>query len=144
MINKIALVIDDDEGVRDSLRMLLEFKNFIVECCDRGEPALDHSNTKPFDLILVDYHMPAMNGAVITRQLRAFCPTAFIIGMSMEEQGDFFYRAGADAFINKNHLVHDLVSIIDHEWGPASSDGGVQISESSHRRQRGYRKAGGS
>jgi CheY-like chemotaxis protein len=106
--NETVLVIDDDETTRGTLRMLLEFEDFIVACCEDGQSGVDLANKRSFDVILVDYQMPGLKGDDTTRLLRALCPAAYIIGMSIESKELEFTRAGSDAFINKERLAQDL------------------------------------
>lgn len=105
---KSVLVIDDDEAIRGSLRMLLEFNDFVVECCHDGKSGLELAHEKCFDVIVIDYQMPGLKGDETTRSLRAICPTAFIIGISLEERGQAFRQAGANAFISKDQLLAKL------------------------------------
>ncbi len=105
---KSVLVIDDDEAMRGALRMLLEFEDIVVECCHDGESGLELAKKKHFDVILIDYQMPGLKGDETTRSLRAICPNAFIIGISLEEKGQTFRQAGANAFISKDQLLAKL------------------------------------
>ena len=93
--------------------MFLEFEGFIVYCCEKGRSALDRVKELRFDLILIDYSMPEMNGDEVTRMMRYFCQDTFLVGMSLENREKEFIAADADAFIIKDRLIQDLVSLID-------------------------------
>jgi CheY-like chemotaxis protein len=108
LLNETVLVIDDDETTRGTLRMLLEFEDLVVACCEDGISGLDLAKKEHFDVILVDYQMPGLKGDDTTRLLRALCTDAFIIGMSIESKELEFTKAGSNAFINKERLVQDL------------------------------------
>ena len=71
---KTVLVIDDDATIRETLRMFLEFEDFVVSCCEDGKSGLDLAKKRSFDVILVDYQMPGLKGDDTTRLLRALCP----------------------------------------------------------------------
>lgn len=107
-----VLIIDDDRTTRDSLGMLLEFEGYNVSSCGSGASAFDLVKEKCFEVILIDYRMPEMNGDEVTRILRLLCPDALVIGFSIETKDRMFLAAGADAFISKNALVHELVPLI--------------------------------
>ena len=111
-----VLVIDDNETIRGTLRMLLELEDFVVASCQDGKSGLDLAKKNHFDVILVDYQMPALKGDQTTRLLRALCPDAFIIGMSSEEKGQTFHQAGANTFIDKKHIVQKLVDEIRNHF----------------------------
>jgi CheY-like chemotaxis protein len=106
------LIIDDDRTTRDSLVMLLEFEGYNVSSCGSGASAFDLVKEKCYEVILIDYRMPEMNGDEVTKVLRPLCPDAFVIGFSIETKDRRFLAAGADAFISKNALVHELVPLI--------------------------------
>jgi len=110
--SEVVLVIVDDKATRDSLQMFLAFEGFIVRSCKSGAAALDLISKKRCDVILLCYRMPEMNGDELTRRLRSLCPDAFIIGFSVESNDQAFLMAGADAFIRKDKLVHELVPLI--------------------------------
>lgn len=67
-----ALVIDDSKAIRIILRRLLDELGFeVVEAAD-GREALQHlaGTTRPFDVALVDWNMPEMNGLEFVREVR--------------------------------------------------------------------------
>ena len=107
MSNEAVLVIDDDKPTRVSLKMFLEFEGFVVCSCESGAAALDMIRKIHFYILLIGYRMPEMNGDELTRQLRPLCPDAFILGFSVESKNQAFLRAGADAFVRKDRLVHE-------------------------------------
>lgn len=56
------LVVDDDPDIRDILKITLSEENYeVVEASD-GEEAMKLITAKPFDLVLLDYKMPKMDG----------------------------------------------------------------------------------
>lgn len=112
MSSETVLIIGDDKITRYGLHMLLEFEGFIVHSCENGVSALDLIDKEHFEIFLIDYRMPKMNGGEVARRLRPLCPEALIIGFSIESKGREFLAAGADAFIGKNALVHELVPLI--------------------------------
>jgi YesN/AraC family two-component response regulator len=65
------LIVDDEEGVRDSLRRYLD-RN--IECVIReasnGRDALDEVNKEPYDLILLDVKMPGISGIDVLKQIQ--------------------------------------------------------------------------
>jgi len=116
-----VLIIDDDETICGTLRMLLAFEDFVVECCHDGKSGLELAKKKRFDVILIDYQMPGLKGDETTSLLRNICPEAFIIGMSLEEKGQTFRQAGANAYINKDQLVQKLLFEIRNRSSRQSS-----------------------
>lgn len=112
MSNNNILVIDDNRTTLDILRTILESEGFCVSYCENGRSALDRVKTDCFKIIVTDYRMSDMNGDDVTRLLRPLCPDAFIIGFSLELKDHAFFSAGADAFVFKHELVHQLIPLI--------------------------------
>ena len=107
-----VLIIDDNESTRDLLRTLLEFEGHSVCCCENGVSGLDLMKERRFEVIITDYLMPMMKGDEVTRQARRFCPDSFIIGCSIDARALQFANAGADTFLNKEHILHKLPLLI--------------------------------
>ena len=115
MSSEAVLVIDDDKATRSSLQMFLEFEGFLVSSCGGGAAALDLISKKHFEILLIGYRIPEMNGDELTRRLRPLCPDAFILGFSIESKEKAFLRAGADAFLSKRQLVQKLLPLIKNK-----------------------------
>lgn len=101
-----ALIVDDSRFVRGFLRGLLEEKG--IECVEAGDgqAGLDQlSGAESFDLALVDWNMPVMNGLDMLVQLRTqgFCGLKVMM-VTTEAENDFIVRAleaGADEYLMK-------------------------------------------
>jgi two-component system chemotaxis response regulator CheY len=101
-----ALIVDDSRFVRGFLRGLLEEKG--IECAEAadGQAGMDHLNSGiTFDLALVDWNMPVMNGLEMLKQLRSDGHSDLKVMMvTTEAENDFIIRAldaGADEYLMK-------------------------------------------
>ena len=65
-----VLVVDDERGVRESLRFLLD-AHFEVEVVPSGEAALEALRGRAFDVVVLDLAMPGMSGVETLEQIRA-------------------------------------------------------------------------
>jgi len=101
-----ALIVDDSRFVRDYLRGLLEKKGVAcVEAAD-GSAGLDRLHEGPeFDVVLIDWNMPVMDGLEMLRHLRNEGFTDLKVMMvTTEAENDFIVRAldaGADEYLMK-------------------------------------------
>jgi two-component system chemotaxis response regulator CheY len=101
-----ALIVDDSRFVRSFLRGLLEGIGFqCVEASD-GNAGIDCLEAGPaFDLALLDWNMPVMNGLEMLKQLRAQGFTDMKVMMvTTEAENDFILNAleaGADEYLMK-------------------------------------------
>jgi two-component system chemotaxis response regulator CheY len=101
-----ALIVDDSRFVRGFLRGLLEERG--IECAEAadGRAGLDLLHTGiSFDLALVDWNMPNLNGLEMLQQLRAEGYAGVKVMMvTTEAENDFILRAldaGADEYLMK-------------------------------------------
>jgi two-component system, LuxR family, response regulator FixJ len=70
LAKQVILVVDDDEAVRDSLRSLMESEGFEVRAFSNGHDLLSEASQPAIGCLVVDYHMPAMNGLELVSALR--------------------------------------------------------------------------
>ena len=64
------LIVDDEESIRESLVTLLEMEGYSVETGADGEEGLARIAERPFDLVLLDYALPGMNGMEVLQEIR--------------------------------------------------------------------------
>lgn len=101
-----ALIVDDSRFVRDYLRGLLEEKG--IECLEAsdGQQGMDQLRSGiHFDIALVDWNMPVMNGLEMLKNLRAEGYAQVKVMMVTTEAADEFILgsldAGADEYLMK-------------------------------------------
>jgi len=101
-----ALIVDDSRFVRDYLRGLLEEKGIeCVEAADGRAGLCQLHDSDPFDLALVDWNMPVMDGLKMLQNLRAEgYSDVKVMMVTTEAEDDFIVRsldAGADEYLMK-------------------------------------------
>ena len=70
MINYCIYVIDDEPTIREGISMALE-ADYRVETFSEAETALECMKKDPPDLILLDLHLPGVDGPDLLEQIRA-------------------------------------------------------------------------
>lgn len=88
--NRTVLVIDDEEGVRRSLRLILEDR-FVVVACSDGAAAIQFATDNPGIVYaaFVDFAMPGMDGNQVCSGLRSLDATISLVGFSGNEDAAF-------------------------------------------------------
>ncbi|MFK7818322.1 MAG: response regulator [Planctomycetaceae bacterium] len=76
------LIVDDEEGMRRTLRRIMLAKGHTVEVAASGEEAIELAPVFQPDCILLDIRMPGLNGVETFRELKQICPNAFAIFMT--------------------------------------------------------------
>ena len=64
------LIAEDEEGIRESLRLILE-DEYNLTFARNGQEAVEYAIRHPFDLLLLDIKMPKLDGVDVMRQLHA-------------------------------------------------------------------------
>jgi two-component system nitrogen regulation response regulator NtrX len=76
------LVVDDEQGVREALRQLLEYEGYVVALAGSGPDALGaYTDFKPH-LVLLDVKMAGMDGLAVLARLREADPQALVVMIS--------------------------------------------------------------
>jgi len=124
------LIIDDDPGVLDALRIAFAGKPWHVETATSATAALNRHRAAPFDVLLVDKNMPDVNGVDLVRQLRTSGDRARVImltGYGSPESAVDALNLGIDAYLLKPLAVADVLDAVEAVLvrGAAVSTGSV-------------------
>jgi len=109
------LVIDDEMGPRESLRMLLK-PNYQVHTADCVEAGIKLLKEKQPDTIVMDIRMPGMSGIEGLRQIREIDPNLSVImltGFGALDTAKEALRLGANDYISKPFDAHEMQQVID-------------------------------
>ena len=110
------LIIDDDEGLRYSLKRVLSGRNFNVLEADSGEAGLKLAEAKKPHVILLDNRMQGMSGMEALQHLRCANPNAMIILMTAYGTTQTTIEAmkfGAFDYIMKPFDLKKILSLVD-------------------------------
>lgn len=112
-----VLIVDDQALFREGLRTLLSLKDCveIVGEAAHGEAAVRLAATLRAQVVLMDLHMPVLNGVESTRRIRATCPECQVIALTTFDDDEEVFdslRAGAAGYLLKDTPVERLVEAI--------------------------------
>lgn len=111
------LVVDDDAGIREALRELLELRGHRVDEAADGAMALRLAEAGKHDIVILDIGLPAVDGFEVAERLSSLPGASpFIIGLSGFAQDKDFVRArhgGFDAYLTKPAGIDELLRLID-------------------------------
>lgn len=71
VVRPIILIVDDDLAVRESLSFSLRLDGFEVQACPNGADLMAHPYLSRADCLVIDHHMPEMDGFQLLAELRA-------------------------------------------------------------------------
>lgn len=115
MKNKI-LIIDDSKDIIFAISEFFLMKDWEVYTALSMEEALKIVSTKELDIIIIDYHMPYINGVLGVKLIRQMNEDVSIIALTiegLENIAEEFFLAGADDFAIKPIKVLDLYSRVN-------------------------------
>lgn len=97
-----VLIVDDDEEIRDVLRMVFELDGFEVLEADNGLDAVTCTMRTDPEFVVLDYQMPVQDGEKTATILRSVAPEVTIVAFSgiITSKPDW-----ADAFLTKEKLA---------------------------------------
>ena len=113
--NKRILVVEDNKINQMITRKMLQNKKIICEIIDNGEDAIETVRTTKYDLILMDVHLPGINGTVATENIRVFDKTTPIIALtaiSLHENREMLLSFGMNEVITKPFVPEDFYTTI--------------------------------
>lgn len=111
------LVIDDEEALREGLKVYLELEGYDVCACQDAESAMA-MDLSDFDLILLDIMMDGMNGIdfakiIRSRQETADVPIIFLTAKDSEDDMITGLDIGADDYIAKPYSLRNVKARIE-------------------------------
>ena len=121
-----VLIVEDDEGVRDSLAAVLREEGYFVESVNDGAAALRRLAERPLPtLILLDLMMPVVDGIDFRRRQLADAELSKIPVIIISARPDIAEQAQtlhADAFLQKPMSFEELLHVVQNravtEVGP--------------------------
>jgi CheY-like chemotaxis protein len=110
---KTIVVVEDDEGIRETMAALLEDEGFAVLQADNGAAGLEALRQSPdTTLVLLDLWMPVMNGWQMMEALRADPELRTVPVVVISAAGEVPPPEGAMAFLKKPVRLETLLEAV--------------------------------
>ena len=129
----VALLIEDELGIRRFLRAALEGQGFTCVEATTGSEGIAHAATRSPEIILLDLGLPDMDGLDVMRRIREWSKVPIIVLTARGKEGEKVdaLDGGADDYVTKPFSVLELLARVRaarrHRLGPES---GGEIIES--------------
>lgn len=114
--NARILVVDDDSGIGEMLKTLLEFYDFEVTVTEQPDETEKLISKHDIDLVMLDMLISGVNGTDVCARLRQNEETKdipILMMSALHDAGVKCTRAGANDFIAKPFEMDDLISRIN-------------------------------
>src|SRR5579872_2744969 len=109
---KIILCIDDDDGMLGYQRALLERCGFAVLTAASARQGVLIASASGVAAVIVDYHMPDMNGHEVATEIKRLRPQIPIVMVSSDDEIPENELKMVDAFVSKNETSSRLLPVI--------------------------------
>ena len=115
---KRILVVEDNEMNMQLVEYLLEEGGYEIVKAASGEEAMEIARREPIDLILMDIHLPGVDGLSVIRDLKGDARTGAIpilalTAHAMRGDKDRFLQAGCDGYLSKPIDVKTFLASIE-------------------------------
>lgn len=110
MSNGTILLIEDDEGIRESIRILLESENYIIKEAENGRNGLELLS-EDIDLVILDIMMPGISGLRTCEEIRkrSYVPVLFLTAKAQESDKLIGLMVGGDDYLPKPFSYAELL-----------------------------------
>ena len=122
------LIIEDEKGIANFIRDGLVEEYYAVDVAGDGRTGLQMSLVNDYDLLLVDWMLPALSGIEIVKQVRKQKPEIPIIFLTAKDTVQdtvFGLESGANDYIKKPFQFEELLARIKVQLRPKNSDMGL-------------------
>lgn len=120
-----VLITDDDAACRQALRDIIEPEGYETLLAESGEEALDIVQQKPVHAVLMDMHLPKLNGLEVLKLIRQMRPKLPSILVTADATADLVRQAfAAHAYsvipkpVSKHVVLYTVVRAIVRVYGP--------------------------
>lgn len=114
-MDRTALIVDDDISVLKNFSRLLSENGFEVKAVETGKEAISLVDKQSFDLVLIDFKLPDIDGAELLEKIRGKISKAIkimITGFPSTELENRVIDLGIDAYVIKPIKPDDLLELI--------------------------------
>lgn len=109
------LIVDDMAFNRIVIEKMLKKWKLKLDFAENGMEAIEKIKAKNYDLVLMDIHMPIMNGIEATKAIRLFDNETNIVALtasSDEKTKEDVFNSGMNSFITKPIIPNELLKVI--------------------------------
>ena len=115
------LIVDDEEGMRNTLRRIMMTKGFEVRVATDGSEAISIAEEFQPQILLMDIRMPGMNGVEAFREIKTHCPDAVAVFMTAYSSSELSQEAIDEGAVEVLAKPLDIDTLCDLIQRPSSS-----------------------
>jgi two-component system, OmpR family, alkaline phosphatase synthesis response regulator PhoP len=108
----LILLVEDEEHIRDVLKLNLDLEGYEVITAERGTDAVSIFNNNEFSLVILDVMLPEMNGFDVCKEIRkknSMTPILFLTAKNSNEDKIRGLKTGADDYMTKPFNLEEFL-----------------------------------
>ena len=112
---KKVLIVEDNKINQMITKRMLESKGICCEVIDNGEDSIQAVRENNFDLVLMDVHLPGINGTIATQKIREFnnkIPVIALTAISLDENRDMLLSFGMNDVVTKPFVPEEFYAAL--------------------------------
>ncbi len=116
-MSKTVLVVDDQIGIRLLLEEVIHQEGYKVEVAQNGKEALDYLTTNQYDLILLDYKLPIIDGPSLLKELELqniIVTTIVMSGLPDKANDEMKHFKSVVKTIGKPFQLNEIRELVNH------------------------------
>jgi len=120
-----VLLVEDEENIRDLIKLNLELEDYEVVATGEGRKALKYTREQHFDLLILDIMLPEVDGYQICEQVRIRnrdVPIMFVTAKDTANDRITGLKRGADDYITKPFVLEELLLRVNNLIRRTSKD----------------------
>jgi signal transduction histidine kinase/tetratricopeptide (TPR) repeat protein len=110
-----VLIVEDNKINQMITKKMLESKGVICKVIDNGEDSITAVKENNFDLVLMDVHLPGINGTIATQRIREFntqIPVIALTAISLDENRDMLLSFGMNDVVTKPFVPEEFYAAL--------------------------------
>jgi DNA-binding response OmpR family regulator len=117
-LKKTILVVDDDKSILRTFTRILQKSGYEIDTAETGQEAIEKTQTRSYDLALVDIRLPDIDGTDLLAKLKKplqHTVKIMITGFPSLETGVKALDEGADAYLVKPVKPQELLILLEEK-----------------------------
>jgi DNA-binding NtrC family response regulator len=112
------LVVDDDESVTRTFKVILEENGYVVDTAENGRDAIEKSHKSFYNAAFIDIRLPDMEGTQLLTEMKETTPKMIkiiVTGYPAMQNAIDAVNRGADAYVLKPPKMKDVLSMLKEQ-----------------------------
>jgi DNA-binding response OmpR family regulator len=127
-LKKTILVVDDDKSILRTFTRILQKSGYEIDTAETGQEAIEKTQTRSYDLALVDIRLPDIDGTDLLAKLKKplqHTVKIMITGFPSLETGVKALDEGADAYLVKPVKPQELLILLEEKLKSREEAAGI-------------------